>query len=119
MRVRFRADNDLNRDIVRAVLRIRPEIDFESRQLHGLDDQAVLQLAALEGSLLVTHDLSTIPPLFASLRGQLELPGVILIPQTFPVRMAAEALELIWALSDAGEWGDRLWHLPSLAEFAR
>jgi hypothetical protein len=55
MRVRFRADNDLNRDIVRAVLRIRPEIDFESQQLHGLNDQAVLELAALEGSLLVTH----------------------------------------------------------------
>ena len=52
MRVRFRADNDLNRDIVRAVLRIRPEIDFESRQLHGLNDQAVLELAAGEGSIL-------------------------------------------------------------------
>ena len=50
MRVRFGADNDLNRDIVRAGLRIRPEIDFESRQLHGLDDQAVLELSELPGS---------------------------------------------------------------------
>jgi hypothetical protein len=53
------------------------------------------------------------------MRGRRELPGVILIPQTYPVRMAAETLELIWALSDAGEWRNRLWHLPSLAEFAR
>ncbi len=67
----------------------------------------------------MNNDLSTIPPLFASLRGQLELPGVILIPQTYPVGKAAETLELISALSDAEEWRNRLWHLPSLAKFAR
>jgi hypothetical protein len=44
---------------------------------------------------------------------------VILIPQTFSVRMAAETLELIWALTGPEEWRNRLWHLPSLAEFAR
>jgi len=41
------------------------------------------------------------------MRGQFELPGVTLIPQTFPVRMAAETLEPIWAMSDAGEWRNR------------
>ena len=82
MRVRFRADNDLNRDIVRALLRRHPEIDFESGELHGLSDQAVPEVAIREGSLLVTHDLSTIPPLFVSLRGHFDLPGVLMIPQS-------------------------------------
>jgi hypothetical protein len=61
MRIRYRADNDLNRDIVRGLLRRRPEIEFRAEQLHGLTDQAVLELAAGEGSILVTHDVSTIP----------------------------------------------------------
>jgi len=33
MKVRFRADNDLDRDIVRGLLRAQPSVDFESAPL--------------------------------------------------------------------------------------
>jgi hypothetical protein len=45
MKVRFQADADLNQNIVRAVRRRPPTIDFQTAHeaaLHGLDDQAVL-----------------------------------------------------------------------------
>ena len=63
---------EARRDIVRGLLRRRPEIDFEAGELHGLTDRAVLELAAREGRLLVTHDIRTIPALYASLRGNTE-----------------------------------------------
>ena len=37
MRIRFQADNDLNKAIVRAVVRREPAIDFRSAQAAGLD----------------------------------------------------------------------------------
>ena len=117
MAVNFRADNDLNRDIIRGLLRRRPEIDFIHSDLHRLSDREVLELAAREGRLLVTHDVSTIPPLFASLRTQLESPGVILIPQTFALNSAIERLLDLWQLTTQEDWRNRLCYLPTLADF--
>ena len=37
MRIRFQGDNDLNKAIVRAVVRREPAIDFRSAQAAGLD----------------------------------------------------------------------------------
>jgi len=108
MPVRFRADNDFNRDIVRGLLRRRREIDFEAGQLHGLTDRAVLELAAREDRLLVTY---------ASLRGEVELPGVILVPQTFPLRRTIERLDLFWQQFEAEDWKNRLCYLPSMGDF--
>jgi len=66
MKVGFRADNDLDRDIVRGLLGLEPNIDFESEPLNGLDDEAVLLIALREDRILVTHDISTIPRSFSA-----------------------------------------------------
>ena len=117
MKVRFRADHDLDRDIVRGLIRLQPEIDFEAAPLIGLDDQSVLRLASDEGRVLVSHDISSIPALFFRLRGSLDLPGVILTPQNYPIRRAIERLQMIWMLTEASEWRDRICYLPTLADF--
>jgi hypothetical protein len=80
MKVGFRADNDLDRDIVRGLFRLEPNIDFEAEPLNDLDDEAVLLIALREDRILVTHDISTVPPLFFRLRGGRDLPGALLIP---------------------------------------
>jgi len=107
MKLTFRADNDLDRDIVRGLLRRRPAIDFEVAPLPGLDDESVLLLAAQEGRILVSHDVSTIPPLFAQFRQRQRSPGVLLVPQHFPLIQSIESLELIWDLTEPDEWADR------------
>jgi hypothetical protein len=117
MKVGFRADNDLDRDIVRGLLRLEPNIDFEAEPLNGLDDEAVLLIASREGRILVTHDISTIPPLFFRLRDERQLPGVILTPQNDPMGKAIERLYLIWVLTETMEWRNRICYLPTLADF--
>jgi hypothetical protein len=84
MKVGFRADNDLDRDIVRGLLRLEPNIDFEAEPLNELDDDEVLLIALGEERILVTHDISTIPPLYFRLREVRQLPGVIVTPQNHP-----------------------------------
>ena len=67
MKIRFQADADLNQNIVKALLRREPTIDFKTAvaaNFEGLKDIEVLTKAAQEGRLLVTHDRRTMPQHF-------------------------------------------------------
>jgi hypothetical protein len=67
MPVRFQADADFNQIIVAAVVRRIPDIDFRTATaagLAGLDDAAVLTIAAEGGRILVTHDQAAMPATF-------------------------------------------------------
>lgn len=59
----FLADENLNNDIVRGLLRLKTGLDIVCVQdvgLSGADDQTVLEWAAREGRVLFTHDVSTV-----------------------------------------------------------
>ena len=115
MRVRFQADADLNQNIMRAVRRREPAIDFQTAHeadLKGLDDESVLDLAAREGRIVVTHDRRTMPLHFANFTATKTSAGVILISQDLPIAQAVEDLVLIWEASEAEEWVNRLDSIP-------
>ncbi|MGH7963627.1 MAG: DUF5615 family PIN-like protein [Candidatus Binatia bacterium] len=115
MRVRFQADADFNQNIVRAVRRRQPAADFQTAHeagLHGLDDETVLDLAAREGRLLVSHDRRTMPLHFATFIATRTSAGVILIAQDLSIVQAVEDLLLIWEASEAEEWVNRLDSIP-------
>lgn len=62
--LRFVADEDFTRAIVRGVLRARPDVDLVRVQDVGLrtqKDAVVLDWAATEGRVLLTHDAQTMP----------------------------------------------------------
>lgn len=67
MKVRFLADADLNKAIVTGILRREPSLDFlaaGAAGLRGMDDPAVLALAAAQQRVLVSHDVGTMPAHF-------------------------------------------------------
>jgi len=115
MRVRFQADADLNQIIVAATLRRAREIDFRTASAAGLgrlSDLEVLDLAARDGRVLVTHDSKTMPKHFAEFIESHDSPGVILVPQHLPVAAAVDDLLLIWTVTEAEEWMNRICYLP-------
>ncbi len=117
MRIRFQADNDLNRAIVAGVLRREPAIGFRTAQaagLHGLDDRTVLERAARDGRILVTHDKQTMSTHLARFLGEGNAsPGVlVVIPQDAAIGLVIETLVLIWAASEAEEWINRAAKIP-------
>ena len=73
---------------------------------------AVLDKAAHEGRLLVSHDRRTMPLHFANFIASRTSAGVILIAQDLPIVQAVEDLILIWEASEAEEWSNRLDSLP-------
>ena len=114
MRVKSRADIDLDRAIVRGLLRRRPTADFQSQPLGTLDGFAVLHLAAQADRILISHDVSTMPGAFAEYRQAAPSPGVLLV--LWPLAETIENLVLIRELSAAEEWRDRICYLPTLSD---
>ncbi len=119
MSIRFLADADLDDAIVRGVRRREPSIDFKGANdaaLGGLRDPEVLELAATEGRILVSHDTSTMPVHFAArLHLGLKNPGVLLALQSAEAGDVIESLLVIWSASREEEWVDRIHYLPSLS----
>jgi len=114
--VRFVADENFNRTILVGVQRRSENIDMVRVQDVGLrtaDDPAVLQWAADEGRVLVTHDIKTIPD-FAHERvsAGLPMPGVLIVRSVLPIAVVIDELVIIEAASDPDDWKDGVYYLP-------
>ena len=97
------------------VLRQEPTIDFQTALaagLEGVKDSEVLAIAAQQGRILVSHDRKTMPSGFAEFITTNHSAGVIIISQKLSVEVAIEELLMIWAISSAEEWVDRIAKLP-------
>ncbi len=115
MKPKFQADADLNQDIVTGVLRLAPEIDFQTATragFEGLRDENVLQIASLENRILVTHDRKTMPTHFAGFIQNNNCAGVIIISKKLEISRAIEEIILIWAASEGEEYFNSIRHLP-------
>src|SRR5919106_6447302 len=111
MKVRFQADADLNQIILLATIRREPAIDFQTATmagLSGLDDMQVLERTAREGRVLVTHDRKTMPRHFSEFIAKESSPGLLVVPQYLSVAAAVEDLILIWSVTEAEEWVNRI-----------
>jgi len=101
---------------VRGVLRRNPEVDIVRIQdvaLSGTDDPTVLEWAAREGRVLLTHDVATMTH-YAYERAQAgrPMPGVFEVSRTVPVGLAIEEILLIAECSLEGEWEGQVRYLP-------
>jgi hypothetical protein len=117
--IRFQADNDLKFGIVKAVRQREPTIDFVSAQEAGLDgvgDPELLDRAAAEGRVLVSHDRRTMTSHFrAHLAAGKSCPGLLIVSQGALIGHVVEALVYVWALSDPADLRDQAYYLPSLS----
>lgn len=113
---RFLADEDLRSAIRSAVLRQEPRIHFATVRgmgWGGKSDDEVLELAAVQGLIVVSHDMRTMPAAaYARMARSATLAGLLLAPQTYPIRPLADELVLIWGASTAEEWVGRVEYLP-------
>ncbi len=115
----FQADADLGFRIVRAIRRFEPAIDIRSAMdagLRGLPDSEVLDVAASLGRVLISHDRRSMADHFrAHLNAGKSSPGVFLVSQFAAIGSVVEAVTIVWAVSDAGEWCNQMVHLPSMS----
>ena len=110
------ADENSNNDIVRGLRRRNPDLDLVRVQDVGLsaaDDPTVLEWAAQEGRVLLTHDVSTITRYaYDRLRAGKSMPGVFEVSREVPIKIAIEDILLLTAYSLDSELDGQTRYLP-------
>ena len=98
--LKFLADENFNNDILRGLARRVPELDIVRVQdvgLAGADDPSVLEWAAGQSRVLLTHDVATITHFAYERLVRLEpMPGVFEVPVAMAVGEVIDELVLIF-----------------------
>src|SRR5262249_52936354 len=110
--LRFLADEDFDNRIVRGLLDRHPELEIVRVQdvgLSGDDDPILLDWAARERRILLTHDASTMTKYaYDRVRAGLPMPGVLEISQSYPIARAIEQISLAAEYGEESEWEGRV-----------
>jgi hypothetical protein len=114
--LRFVADENFNNNIIRGLLRRQPELDIVRVQdvgLRGADDPNVLEWAAQEGRVLLTHDVATITQYaYERVEAGLSMPGVFEVSSGVPIGRAIEDILLLAECTLEGELEGQVRYLP-------
>jgi hypothetical protein len=112
----FAADENFNIHIVNGVIRRLPTADLVRAQdagLEGADDLAVLEWAANEGRVLLTHDVNTLTAFaYERIARGLSMPGVFEVSLNVPIGTAIDDILLLAECSVEGEWEGQVNYLP-------
>ncbi len=114
--LKFLADENFDNTVVRGLFRRSPEIDVVRVQdlgLSGKDDPTILDWAAQEGRILLTHDVSTITRYaYDRVRQGQTMPGVIEVSLDTPVGRVIEDILVLVECSQEGELEGQVQYLP-------
>jgi hypothetical protein len=115
-RPRFLANHDLTEAILLGVMRREPTLEFRRlREVAMADkpDAEVLEFAARQNLLVVSHDVNTMTAHAAKrIAAGLPMPGVFVTHQSDPIGIIIDDLILIWVASEAEEWAGQVVFLP-------
>ena len=114
--LRFAADENLNNDIIRGLLRRRPDLDIvrlQDTELAGAADPTVLAWTAQEQRIFLTHDVATITRYaYDRIRARQPMPGVVEINRQVAIGTVIEDLLPLAESSLENEWEGQILYLP-------
>jgi hypothetical protein len=114
--LRFLFDENFDHDIVRGVTQQLPDADLltvQGAKRRKMLDPDLLAWAAVEGRIVVTHDVNTMTKYaYDRVRAGEVMPGVFIVPDLMEIGDAIEQLVLLITCSDPSEWENRVLHLP-------
>src|SRR5438876_11788790 len=109
-------DENLNHRILRGLLRAVPHLDYTlipAVGLKGSEDPAVLEFAAVEDRVFITHDLRTVPKhAYERIQAGLKMPGIIAVPDGLPIGQAIEDLTVLVECAAPAEIESLVIYLP-------
>lgn len=114
--LRLLADENFNGRILRALRRQIPDLDIVRAQdtpLCGADDEVLLQAAADENRIVLTHDIETLVGYaWKRVRAGKPMPGVIVALTDRPIGQVIGDLELLLLASTPEELSAQIRYLP-------
>ena len=110
-------DENFNNDVLRGLLRRKPDMDYVRAQdvdaLSGAADPIVLEWAAQEGRVLLAHDVRTITHYaYARIREGKPMPGVFEVSRSASMAQLIDDIWLLVECSEPGEWEGQVRYIP-------
>ena len=103
-------------DLIRGLRLRQPNLDLLRIQEIGLrkaDDPEILEWAAKNNRILLTHDRATMPDFaYARLNRGESMSGVFVVNDRMPIRQAIDQLLLLVECSEQWEWEGVVLYLP-------
>ena len=114
--LRLLTDENFKIDIVRGLRRRLTDLDclvVQQAGLSGSADPLLLEIAAVAGRVIVSHDVTTMTG-HANHRiaNGLPMPGLIIVPQNLDIGSAVSDLELLLQCSSESDLRDQTYYLP-------
>jgi Domain of unknown function (DUF5615) len=114
--IRLVADENFDGTILRGLLRRKADLEIVRIQdvgLSGTDDPAVLEWAAQEGRILLTHDVATITYYaYERIRAGQSMPGVFEVSLSGPIGQIIDDILLVAECGLDGEYEGQITYLP-------
>jgi uncharacterized protein DUF5615 len=113
---RFLADECFNEHILDGLFAREPSLDIVRASEVGLvetPDHLILEWAAREARVVLTHDAQTMPGYaFDRVRAGLTMPGVIFVPQSVAVATAIDDLLIYTLAGQDSDFDDQVRYVP-------
>lgn len=114
--LKLAADENFDNRIIRGLLQRQPSLDvirIQDTHLCGAEDQDVLEWAAREGRVLLTHDVKTMVK-YAYERVRLDRPmsGVLEVRLSLPINEVIQDILLLAEATTLEEWQNQVRYLP-------
>ena len=114
--IRFLADENFNGEIVRRLLAANPTLDLirvQDTEFEGASDPVILDWAAQQRRILLTHDVQTmIGFAYARIKAGLPMSGLFVVTQQAPISQVVDDILILIGASTPTEWENRVTHLP-------
>jgi hypothetical protein len=116
MSLRFLADVNFDRNIIRGIHRTRPDIDIIRAQdagHHRTPDPLLLEWCFQEHRIMLTHDVKTMPGFaYARIADGHHVAGLVEVDDQASIGRVIEDLLTLIDCLDEDEWQDRIWFVP-------
>jgi hypothetical protein len=114
--MRLLIDENFDHRILRGLKIRHPGLDYvvvQATSLKGVSDPELLEAAAEQNLVLVTHDVSTIPRYaYERIKAAQIMPGVIVIPEDLPVGQAIDEMSLVIECCAENELENVILYIP-------
>ena len=112
----FLSDENFNGDIIRGLLLSQVDLDLIRVQdigLQAVDDPSILEWAATNNRIILTHDRATMPDFaYERLVKGVQMSGLFVVNDRMSIRQAIDELILIISGSEQAEWSGIVLYLP-------
>lgn len=114
--MRFLADENFNNRILRKLQDELPELDVTRVQdtvIYEADDATVLEWAATQNRILITHDVQTITKYaYNRVKDGLPMPGIIEVHSDTPIGQAVDELLLMIGAGTVADFENQVKYIP-------